>query len=1148
MVYRRVDKWCTEEFIHRWCTEVNIVNAIESLQMTETNGKRRFPDVEDEFNHVKSIDVFSRLMSSQKRPRISQGTDSNEDDVNSTKHKDQSDSESDSESESDTGSEDDTEDDTLPASAGILERLQLKNFMCHDSFELDLGPRLNFIVGRNGSGKSAIITGIMVGLGAKAAHTNRGKGLTDLIKDGRNTARIILTFKNKGNDAYEPEKYGDQIIIERKLVRIGGGSNYTVKDSENKVISHKKLLIDDILLRFNIRIDNPLGFLSQDKAREFLTSTSDEDKYNYFLRGVSFLDIIENYQAMMDHLSEISGKLQLSLEAKNRIEQRFNESIRKYQQFQKSSDLREKAYKLQGKVYWFNVSKIELGLKRCTDNILRCEAEIEALLSTKTEHETNSIRATEKIQQINEEVAQLKVPLDEVGTKIKNNNGDTIALKGRREGLRNEIETNNETITQCQHDIQGLEQEIVKEREKIDALNGGTMEELKLKLNDLKIELETLKQQKSKLTMRISTFDETSTIKQQVNLKIREIQEEQTNIRETDDRINTLKASKRDKYVAWEKGMKEFVERINNIQDWHVKPLGPIGTYISVKPEYREWKDLLNTVLTRTLDSFLVYDEHDRRILVKLMKELRINKNIIVRRFEKFNYQQGMPSGHITIVDMLEVFDENIIYTLVDLHSIEKSVITDDNRKANQMVLENNVLNVFSRFTKNSGQRATGNKDRFNVDPIFYNMKVHKLAGRSSVADIDQEIAKEQRLRQESSEEVARLKKELRDLQVTGEREKEELYNQSEQVGRQITSLTKEIDNLEMGLDEANINLKFDSLGARIDEKKQQVIRIEGVLISLGEDLKRVLEDIKDKAQERKELITENNQLSQSIKQLETEKESLSVNLVSMDNMIAKAQHQVKTLHKSIEEYRAKITSYQQKLEDNQTKAEAICEREAVSITSEDTAQTIQIEYKDTQKAIEEVDKMVGIRYEDIQQQVIKDEEQLRTATETFNNLHEIYQDLSLDIKQRYKAFQVYANATITEVSRLFESALEVRKYSGKLKIDTEKKRIQMLVSPKGSEEIRTVDSLSGGEKSFTQVAFLLSIWKVMDSKIRGLDEFDVFMDSVNRKVSMDLLLNELETVPKSQTIFITPQDITSFTKLDANDVKIHQMASPRED
>jgi chromosome segregation ATPase len=61
--------------------------------------------------------------------------------------------------------------------AGKIKRIFMKNFMCHDAMEVNLNQRVNFIVGVNGSGKSAILTALTIGLGARAKVTDRGSSI-----------------------------------------------------------------------------------------------------------------------------------------------------------------------------------------------------------------------------------------------------------------------------------------------------------------------------------------------------------------------------------------------------------------------------------------------------------------------------------------------------------------------------------------------------------------------------------------------------------------------------------------------------------------------------------------------------------------------------------------------------------------------------------------------------------------------------------------------------------------------------------------------------------------------------------------------------------------------------------------------------------
>ena len=72
-----------------------------------------------------------------------------------------------------------------PQDAGIIETLTCINFMCHTKLHVPLGPLINFIIGHNGSGKSAILTGITLCLGGKATATNRGQSLKGFVKEGQ---------------------------------------------------------------------------------------------------------------------------------------------------------------------------------------------------------------------------------------------------------------------------------------------------------------------------------------------------------------------------------------------------------------------------------------------------------------------------------------------------------------------------------------------------------------------------------------------------------------------------------------------------------------------------------------------------------------------------------------------------------------------------------------------------------------------------------------------------------------------------------------------------------------------------------------------------------------------------------------------------
>ncbi|KAH7625928.1 P-loop containing nucleoside triphosphate hydrolase protein [Sordaria sp. MPI-SDFR-AT-0083] len=146
--------------------------------------------------------------------------------------------------------------DNVVADNGILQSITCINFMCHTRLHCELGPLLNFIVGENGSGKSAILTAITLCLGGKASSTNRGGSLKSFVKEGTEKSVLIVKIKNEGQDAYRHDVYGDSISVERHFSK-SGSSSFKVKTATGQIVSNKKSEVEEIVEYYALQLLKP---------------------------------------------------------------------------------------------------------------------------------------------------------------------------------------------------------------------------------------------------------------------------------------------------------------------------------------------------------------------------------------------------------------------------------------------------------------------------------------------------------------------------------------------------------------------------------------------------------------------------------------------------------------------------------------------------------------------------------------------------------------------------------------------------------------------------------------------------------------------------------------------------------------------------
>lgn len=81
--------------------------------------------------------------------------------------------------------------------------------------------------------------------------------------------------------------------------------------------------------------------------------------------------------------------------------------------------------------------------------------------------------------------------------------------------------------------------------------------------------------------------------------------------------------------------------------------------------------------------------------------------------------------------------------------------------------------------------------------------------------------------------------------------------------------------------------------------------------------------------------------------------------------------------------------------------------------------------------------------------------------------------------------------------------------------------------STEGAAAVKDMKSLSGGERSFTSVSFVLSLGQEISTPFFAMDEFDVYMDAVNRKVALTSILKFAWELSGTQFILLSPLDMS---------------------
>jgi structural maintenance of chromosomes protein 6 len=1091
---------------------------------------------------------------------------------------------------------------------GHLKSIELVDFMCHHHMQMEFNPHVTFVSGSNGSGKSATLQALQCSLGVVARKTGRATSQKCFIRTGAQEAIIRVTIWNKpyfGKDAFQHERYGDSITVERRI-SLGSYSSWALKDSHGRTIARKREDLDSMIAVLGINAANPVTVMTQDTARSFLSGSTnkvDQEKYELYMKCTQLGTIAENLAEAKIEILEMEAHVGKIKEAYTALVDNRDQLKKQVEDLEGIADWRDEQEEVEKLLAWSCVAseekalaELQAKLDAIPDGAEELQAFIESLereVATLTETVATKRSFLENFEKNSEEKALEETAAKAEVKKCKANVSKLTKKIQDLESTLHEEEDYKESLTQAaqladevfSEDAVAVQNQFLREMEAA----GEKLQEVNAKVTEMQG-----KKDEAEGAVRDAS--------QEVDIAQRAIQARKYDVDDLQKQLSEMRKNAKSKtsvHMFGGQNMVRMVEEVNKAisgKQFHRNPIGPVGRYLELTDS--RWGRAIEGCLYYSMHTFLAHDQHDMQILNKIIQSCNFHTNarpnICVMNLDLPQHTvpaNAQPQANVTTVfRVLKVNDPNfhapVMNFLVDQGRVECIALATSYEHGKTLVRERNVSTVFE--VDGSKRYKRGMTESHEPLPQYMLNQPVRLGAtaKDQTAEIEKNLSNAKQELADAMENATRAKqlekdaidaaREARFALVTSRQEQNKAKAQVDLIkAQQPPELNATKEQNEAGQDDVRNDIfqatqSIMECGNKIEEKRQRLGEAEAALA----DAQAAAETIRA---EHERLKTDNEEyvssFEASVKQRDEKKAELEEKKAEQDEQSAERAA-------ILEEIQAQKESLSTALA---TATETVCDREegaALRAKYEEkhaskagtagqdlekffTMSFLTSKYERLAKKIAAAERAAGGTLFDKQEEFKLAEEKLQSEGAHQKAACDLFDRLASSFRYREKKFKEVDEAVEQNVNQRFRSYMQRKGHLGKLKIDRSNRQLSLAVQigkdGVGNEKIKDLKQLSGGERSYTTVAFTLALGSTTEMPFRAMDEFDVFMDSINRRIAMENLLQFAKEQPDLQFVLLTPQDMAAVdeakkgcakVKIPIPDdfVKIVAMKKPRED
>ena len=1062
-----------------------------------------------------------------------------------------------------------------------FKKLRISNFKSFvDPVEVNIGKGLTGVVGPNGCGKSNLVEALRWAMGETSYKSMRTSSMDDVIFSGtenrpaRNFAEVSLVLDNKERNA--PNEYNNDDVVEvtRRIERESGsayrinGKDIRARDVQmlfadvstgarspslvrqgqiDELISQKpeqrRRILEEAAgisgfhvrrheaeLRLNAahtnleRLDDVLKELSS-QMRSLKKQAREANRYK------SLSEEIRNAQSVV-----LAVKYETINEQLDESKKQFNDAIRKHQEAVKEvASLNSNEISLQSEL-------APLREKVTVDSakLQRLLIEMEGLDKEILRQKERSGELSRFIDSTTSQLARENDILKDLKDLLSRHGDNEINIK-RKQGLESSISNRandlikNNTLLSDFSNIYSKKENIEKIISSDNDLKQNILSQIKRE-NDLLADL----------SISIDSDAEKNTIKEKEKIITEEIETKVTHLKENDDFVNKMISIYSQKETLSRVIGASFNTNDSLIDELNVKPgyenaldalLGDELYYSINDKEPVYWKSLDEFVVNADLpdgsEPLSKYVTGSSAIKRRISQTGIVARENGIKLISKLKYGQCLVSK------------EGDLWRWDGLVAASKSSSSAAERLQNRNQLED-ILKTIDEFEEKFKSINTIKEKSIKIQNDITNLKIELDRVNTEInnkVNLDKKISL-------SKEELSSLNSRLVDFNKDSLENLEQLdvinasiidfeakFKTIDSVRDESEKIQDDITKFKIELDRINSEISNkDDLDKKIPETENQILELDTRLKSLKDEKSKII-DLPDEVENKK------NSLQTLIEKSKILKSSSEDNFIKLENQLNEIRIKAKDAAEKeaqARETEGRLEIFSQNNNDKIKEVESLINKELninfdelIKITnfSDDNPRPSEINAEQNYERFKNERELLGgvnlrAEYElaDIQERFDETKSEREDLDKAISELKKGISGLNQESRERMKLAFEQVNSKFQEVfKKLFGGGNAELNF-----VDSDdplEAGLEMLAQPPG-KKLKSMDSLSGGEKALTATSLIFAVFLTNPSPICVLDEVDAPLDDANVERFCDLI-DEMSKSVNTRFLIITHHALT---------------------